>query len=67
MADKLPRTNGDGLPVVPMTEHFPLPVWEDPAVAEGQSAFVGEPIPIGGEVTLPTTPGLGVSVIESEG
>lgn len=45
----------------PMVEYFPLPVWE-PQEADVPSPFIGQPVPVNGDVTVSQTPGLGLSV-----
>src|SRR5439155_20405790 len=45
----------------PLVEYFPLPVWE-PAEADVPSPFLRQPVPQTGIITLPATPGLGLTL-----
>ena len=51
-------------PVVPMVEHFPLPVWDSMPGVDVEPIFHGEPEPANGRVSASALPGLGVSVNE---
>jgi len=51
-------------PVVPMIEYFPLPCWDKLPDVDVEPIFHGEPVPVGGSVSLDSRPGLGVTVNE---
>lgn len=50
---------------VPMVEYFPIPVWDSLPDSEQAPIFIDEPQPVGGRVTIGSSPGLGVRVNEA--